>query len=233
MFTVEENPNSLVSEAYKSLRTAIKYFSTDEEIKTIVVTSALPSEGKTTIAGNLAITLSESGAAVLLVDCDLRNPSIHRNFNISNDIGLTSLLIEESTLKETTKFIRPNLVFISTGEIPPNPSEILGSKSMSKFIDEMKKTVDYIIFDTPPVLPVTDAKILAQSCDATILVTRANKSKEKSVVEAYEELKKIGVNVIGTILNDSEERSKNKRYGYYGVESKKKGIFNKKKYKRV
>ena len=215
MFIMNERPKSVVAESYRSLRTAIKYSSADKDIKTIVITSALPNEGKTTIAGNLAITLSQNESTVLLIDCDLRNPSIHKQFGISNSIGITNLLIEKKSLKEVMNIISSKLAVISAGEIPPNPSEILGSEAMDEFLEMMNKVVDYIIIDTPPVAPVTDSKVLAAKCDATILVVRANKSKEKFVLDAYNELKKIEANVIGTVLNDTERNKSIKYYKYY------------------
>ena len=228
MFITSEMKDSVSSEAYKSLRTAIRYCGTDKPIKTIVITSALSEEGKSTVAGNLAISLSESGVNVLLIDCDLRNPTLHKRLDLSNGVGITNFLISDSTLKETMIFIKPKLAFISAGKKAPNPSEILGSNTMSKFINEMKETVDYIIFDTPPVIPVTDSKLLAAKCDATILVVRANKSKEKYTLEAYKELKKVGANVIGTVFNDSEDKHKNKYYYCNEDRGKKKKYFKKK-----
>ena len=218
MFIMNQVPKSIVAESYRSLRTSIKYCSADKKIKTIVVTSALPNEGKTTVAGNLAISLSENGSTVLLIDCDLRNPSIHKHVEISNGIGITNILVEKSNLKQAMKILSPKLALISAGFIPPNPSEILGSEAMNTFLEEMKEVVDYIIIDTPPVIPVTDSKVLAAKCDATILVVRANKSKEKFVMEAYDELKKVDANIIGTVLNDSGEKNNSKYYGYYDID---------------
>ena len=142
MFITSKMPKSISAEAYRSLRTSIKFSSVDKPIKTIVVTSSIPGEGKSTISGNLAITLSQSGARVLLIDCDLRKPSIHKKFRVVNDLGLTDILVDKCSLKDVIKKIDEYLFMITAGTIPPNPSEIVGSNSMDDLIKELSLSFD-------------------------------------------------------------------------------------------
>lgn len=220
MFITSKMPKSISAEAYRSLRTSIKFSSVDKPIKTIVVTSSIPGEGKSTISGNLAITLSQSGARVLLIDCDLRKPSIHKKFRVVNDLGLTDILVDKCSLKDVIKKIDEYLFMITAGTIPPNPSEIVGSNSMEDLIKELSLSFDYIVMDTPPVIPVTDPLLLAAKSDATIIVVRARKTKEKIIRQTYDELIKVNSNIIGSILNDSETKTNNSYYEYYAEEDK-------------
>lgn len=212
MFIVQMMPRSISAEAYRSIRTSIQYSSIDKKIKTLVVTSSLASEGKSTISGNLAYVLSENNNKVLLIDCDLRKPSLHKKFKISNEKGITDLLVNKCTINEVVKVISKGVHLITAGTIPPNPAEIVGSKALKDFIDNMEDEYDYIVIDTPPVLAVTDAQLLAAKCDGTVLVSRAKKSRAKYVKLAYNELEKVRANVIGSILNESDMKQK---YGYY------------------
>ena len=228
MFVTKKIPRSLSAEAYRSLRTSIKFSLIDKPIKTIVVTSSLAGEGKSTVVVNLAYSLSQDGARVLVIDCDLRKPSIHENFLLSNEKGLTDVLFGKSDLKGVTKKIKDSLFFITAGTILPNPPEILGSKEMENLIKELKINFDYIIIDTPPILPVSDTLLLASKADATLIVVKARKTKEKIVKESYERLIEAKANVIGTVLNESDKSLDNKYYGNYGDGKNKKGkIFNK------
>ena len=207
MFIVDKLPKSITAESYRSLRTNIQYSSIDKHVKTLVVTSSNAGEGKSTVAGNLAYTFFQSGKRVLIIDCDLRKPSLHRKFNVSNEVGLTDVLVGTSELNKVMKKIDDNLYLLTTGTLPPNPAEIIGSNTMENFLDECKINFDYIILDTPPILPVTDSKLLAIKADATVLVVRSEISKSKHVSQAFKELEKVNANVIGTILNDVEVNS--------------------------
>lgn len=228
MFVTKKIPRFLSVEAYRSLRTSIKFSSIDKPIKTIVVTSSLVGEGKSTVVGNLAYSLSQDGARVLVIDCDLRKPSIHENFLLSNEKGLTDVLFGKSDLKGVPKKIEDSLFLITAGTILPNSVEILGSKEMENLIKELKINFDYIIIDTPPILPVSDTLLLASKADATLIVVKARKTKEKMVKESYERLIEAKANVIGTVLNESDKSLDNKYCGNYGDGKNKKGkIFNK------
>lgn len=219
MFIVNKMPQSLSAESYRSIRTSIKYSSLDNPIKTIVVTSSQSGEGKSTVSGNLAYSLSQNGSRVLIIDCDLRKPSLHKKFMKSNDVGLTDVLFDKKDLKDAVIEIEYNLFLLTSGVIPPNPAEILGSKTMEDFLEELSINYDYIILDTPPVLAVTDAQLLAAKSDATVLVVKANKTKGKIALNSYRELEKVKANVIGTILNDYDNPGEKL---YYSQESKKK-----------
>ncbi len=228
MLVTKKIPRSLSAEAYRSLRTSIKFSLIDKPIKTIVVTSSLAGEGKSTVVVNLAYSLSQDGARVLVIDCDLRKPSIHENFLLSNEKGLTDVLFGKSDLKGVPKKIEDSLFLITAGTILPNPPEILGSKEMENLIKELKINFDYIIIDTPPILPVSDTLLLVSKADATLIVVKARKTKEKMVKESYERLIEAKANVIGTILNESDKSLDNKYCGNYGDGKNKKGkIFNK------
>lgn len=217
MFIVEKKPKSISTEAYKSLRTNIQYSSFDDEYKTIVVTSSEPGEGKSTISGNLALVLAQGESNVLLIDCDMRKPTLHKKFAISNTSGLSDLLQCKSkmNLEKISYKYNNNLTIITSGKIPPNPSEMLASKAMSNFLEEMKSKFDYIILDTPPIHAVTDSQILARKVDGVLLVVRANKTKKDLVNNSINSIKNIKANFIGVVLN-GVDISDNKYYQYYG-----------------
>lgn len=228
MFIVQQKPKSMASEAYRTLRTNIQYSSFDKEIRTILVTSTEMGEGKSTTAGNLAFAFSQNEKKVIIIDCDLRKPSLHKRFRISNMIGLSDILVGAEKLDDGIFEFSENLHIMTSGKVPPNPSEMLGSKAMSRLLDELKETYDYIIIDTAPVRVVTDAQILSTKVDGTILVIMAEKTKKEAVHEAYELLKKVKANVLGTVLNGVENR-KNKYYYYYGTDEGKLEGKNRKK----
>lgn len=230
MFIYNKMPHSISAESYKSIRTSLKYSSVDKTIKTIVITSSIPGEGKSTIAGNLALCLSESGNKILIIDCDLRRPSLHKKFRISNLKGITDCLIDKDNLKESIQEFTSDLSVISSGTIPPNPAEILGSKTFERFLKNIGSIYDYIILDTPPLLAVTDASILAGKADATIIVVKYGKTREKDINLAYKELKKVNANVVGSILNSCDMKRTDSYYKYYPKE--KKSFFSKKSRKR-
>lgn len=228
MFIVKDQPKSIVAESYKTLRTNIEYYSFDEELKTILVTSSERGEGKTTTAGNLAICLAQDNKKVILVDCDLRRPMVHRRFKVSNDEGLSQIIIGKVSLEDSIKEVYTGLDIITAGKIPPNPSEMLGSKGIEELIDKLKEIYDYIILDSPPVLAVTDAQILSRKVNGTILVVKSAKTKKVNVVNAKELLSKVKANIIGIVLN--EVKIKSSKYYYYGeVEKNKKRSKSKKK----
>lgn len=217
MFIYDKLPKSISVEAYNSIRTSIKYAAIDKPIKTIVVTSSVPGEGKSTIVGNIAMCLAKDGSRVLIIDCDLRKPTLHRKFKISNEKGLTDCLINKNTLKEVVQQYSDRMFIITAGTIPPNPSEIVGSKTMELFLKELSINYDYIVLDTPPLLAVTDAQLLASKCDATLFVIRAGKTKEKIIGKGYKELTNVNANVIGSILNSVDGSDRGNYYKYYGL----------------
>ena len=215
MFVVEKNPKSVAAEAYRSLRTNIQYSSFDKEYKTILVTSANPGEGKSTTAGNLALTLAEGEARVLLVDCDMRKPSVHKNFRVTNTYGISDVLLQKKKVMEVAHKYNENLYIITAGKIPPNPAEMIASKAMTLFLEEMKEHFDYIVLDTPPVQAVADSQILSTKVDGSLFVVRAGVTKKDEVQSAIAALKKVNANIIGTVLHAIDNNT-NKYYYYYG-----------------
>ncbi|MDU4892486.1 MAG: CpsD/CapB family tyrosine-protein kinase [Clostridium sp.] len=230
MFIYNKLPHSISAESYKSIRTSIKYASIDRPIKTILITSAVPGEGKSTVAGNLAIALSENGNNVLLMDCDLRKPTIHKKFKLSNLYGLTNVLLEHENSSKAIQTYSSRLKVMVAGTIPPNPSEILGSNTFEKFLNGLKNDFDYIIIDCPPVLAVTDATLLAGRVDGVAYVVRYGKTKDKIIVNGYKKLEDVKAPMLGSILNACDIKKKDSYYYYY---EEKKRLFRKKKSKRV
>ena len=214
MFVMEKAPKSIDAEAYRSLRSNIEYSSFDDEYRVIVVTSSVPGEGKSTTSGNLAIALAQSGNSVLLVDCDMRKPSIHKKFKISNAAGTAELLLRKKSFEEVANDYNENLTIITAGKIPPNPSEMLASRAMTAFIKEMKNEFKYIILDTPPLQAVTDAQVLSTKADGVLLVVRAGSTKKELVSNSVDLINKVQGKVIGTVLNGVENKKNN--YYYYG-----------------
>ena len=214
MFVMEKAPKSIDAEAYRSLRSNIEYSSFDDEYRVIVVTSSVQGEGKSTTSGNLAIALAQSGNSVLLVDCDMRKPSIHKMFKISNAAGTAELLLRKKLFEEVANKYNENLTIITAGKIPPNPSEMLASRAMTAFIEEMKKEFKYIILDTPPLQAVTDAQVLSTKADGVLLIVRAGSTKREMVFNSVDLIKKVQGKVIGTVLNGVENKKNN--YYYYG-----------------
>lgn len=217
MFIVEKEPKSIAAESYRTLRTNIQYSSFDKEYKVIVVTSSEQGEGKSTTSGNLALCMAQGDKKVVLIDCDLRRPSLHKKFKLSNLEGLSDIMIGKKDLNQVINRYNKNLVLITSGKIPPNPSEMLSSKAMSNLLDKLKADFDYIILDTPPVQAVTDSQILSTKADGTILVIRADRTRRESVQNAVSLLKKVNSHIIGTVLNGIDA-SRNKYY-YYGDEN--------------
>lgn len=202
------NLKSTFAEQYRLIRTNILFSSVDKEIKTIMVTSPEPSDGKSTTAANLAIVLAQQEKKVLLVDADLRKPSIHYMFNVSNKNGLTSVLTKRiSQDKVIYKTHIPNLDILTSGPIPPNPSEILNSNAMETLMEELEDQFDYVIFDTPPVLAVTDPQILANKCDGVVIVVASGKTHKDRAVKAKELLEKADAQLLGVVVNGVDSKS--------------------------
>lgn len=216
MFVVEKSPKSIPAESYRTLRTNIQYSLFDKEIRTILITSSEPGEGKSTTSGNLALSFAQAGKNVILIDCDLRKPSIHKKFKISNALGLSDVLIGKMKVEEAVNKYANRLDILTAGKIPPNPSEMLGSKAMEKLLEEIKDHYDIVILDTSPVLAVTDAQVLSRKADGTIMVVRAEATKKDSVLRAKGLLDMVGAKILGTVIN-GVERSR-KHYYYYSNE---------------
>lgn len=214
MLIVQDNPKSPVSEAYRTLRTNIQFSSFDNRLETILVTSSGPAEGKSTTASNLALSMAETGKNVLLIDCDLRKPSIHKKFNISNNKGLSNLLIGQFKFDEVAQRYSDNVCILTSGTVPPNPSEMLASKKMRQFLVEAKKIFDFIILDTPPVVAVTDAQLLSTMVGGVLLVVASGQAEIAAAEKAKELLDHVNANIVGVVLNKVEGGA-DKKYKYY------------------
>jgi capsular exopolysaccharide synthesis family protein len=214
MLIVKNKPKSHISEAYRTLRTNIKFSSLDKPLKTIMVTSAVPQEGKSTNTVNLALTIAESGKKVIVVDADLRVPVIHKVFNSDSKPGITNVLVGNKTLSEVIKKadgIDSNLYYIPCGPIPPNPSELLGSERMKAIIEELKQQADTIIFDSAPVIGFADSLVLANQMDGVVLLLSSGQITRDAAKQAKSLLEKAKAKILGVILNKVDI----KREGYY------------------
>jgi non-specific protein-tyrosine kinase len=198
------NPRSPVAEAYRQLRTNIQFASHDRARRTIMVTSTGPDEGKTTTLANLAVTIAQTGSTVILVDADLRRPTLHEPFGVANSTGLTSLFIEGMPLRSALVDTGiPNLRLLPSGPLPPNPSELLGGQRMLELLDALREEAQFVLFDTPPIIAVTDAAVLATRMDAVLLVLRAGQTKRDHAVRARQQLEKVQANLLGVVLTDA------------------------------
>lgn len=210
---VHRFPKSTVAEAARALRTNLLFMSPDNPYKTLAVTSAGPAEGKTTVASCIAIAMAQSGARVLLLDCDLRRPRLHRVFERDNDVGLTSALLDASALPRAINETEvPNLMVMTSGPLPPNPAELIHSDAFTRTLDSLRSQFDKIVIDTPPVMPVTDAVVLSTQVDATVLVVRTFKTSKDVVRRAARAMADVGGHLVGVVLN-AIDVSRN-HYGY-------------------
>lgn len=204
------------SEAYRRLRTNISFMGLGGERRTsFVISSSVPGEGKTQTSVSLARVLAQAGETVLLIDADLRRPQVAQRMQLDSELGLTDVLTRRGTLADLAIPASTNLWVLPAGTIPPNPSELLGSEAMAKLLNLVEREFDYVIIDTPPVIPVTDAVVLASQTGGIILVTRSGITRRNQISESIEILDAGNATVLGVVLNDVQLRSKSDRYGYY------------------
>lgn len=197
-----QNPYSVASEAYRELRTNLQFVKLVENRRSVLVTSSLPGEGKSTATVNLAHVLAMSGARVLLVDADLRSPSVHRILGLEGDAGLTTVLIGQAELEEVTQYAGlDGLDVITAGAIPPNPSELLGSPAMEEMLEEAARHYDVVLVDAPPLLAVTDAAALSQSVGGVLVVAQSERVRRAEFERALAKLETVDANVVGLVLN--------------------------------
>lgn len=210
------NPRAPISESYRALRTNIDFSSIDEELKVIMASSAGPGEGKTTTIANLAVTYAQSERKTILIDADLRKPTAHHTFSLSNRWGLSSVISQQCTLEESIQRSHvPNLDIITSGTIPPNPAEMLGSNRMSALISQLRESYDIILIDTPPLLAVTDAQIVASKCDGAILVVDQGRVKRDIAKRAVQNLQAVNARILGVVLNNVKRKANEEAYYYY------------------
>jgi capsular exopolysaccharide synthesis family protein len=211
---VAQDPLDPAAEAYRNLRMNLNFMSSeDEPIRTMLFTSPGPSEGKSTTGVNYAVMLAQQGQRILLIDADLRRPSLHRALDVLREPGLTNLLIGDAEPRETVRpNVLPNLDFLPAGPFPPNPSELLNSKAMGRIIEEFEGRYDQIIIDSPPVLAVTDSAILAVHTDGVVLVMRSGETEQRASERSVEQLRRLGVRVFGAVLNEVAASSPDESY---------------------
>lgn len=196
-------PNSVISEQYRTIRTTINFSLPGEQMKTLLFTSASKEEGKSTTSANMAIVFAESGKKVLLVDADMRKPTLHHTFHLNNHVGLSNLLVGKGELEQSVRDSGiKNLELLTSGQIPHNPAELLDSPILDTVMAEMKARYDLIIFDSPPILSVTDSKILANKCDGTVLVVNTGKTEKQSALKARDSLSTAKAYIVGVVMNN-------------------------------
>jgi protein-tyrosine kinase len=212
----ETDPRSAASEAYRTLRTNIQFAGLDQPCRCVVVTSATAGEGKTTSVANFGVVSAQAGSRVCLVDSDLRRPSLHRIFGVENSRGLTTALIEGSALAEVARPTRvPNLSLVTSGPLPPNPAELVGSKRMHELLQHAMTTYDLVLCDSPPVIAVADGVALAAQCDGVILIVRAGVVSHDLIRRAVEQIQSVKGKILGVVLNDVDLNREGYHYSYY------------------
>ena len=211
----ELDQKSPIAEAFRTVRTNISFSDVDNEVQTILFTSTKQNEGKSTVISNVAYSFSKlENCKVLLMDLDLRNPSVHKMFGVSNTYGLMDNLKNDRPLEKCIHKIEENIHVLPTGAIPPNPTEILSSKKMAKFLKDIKSHYDYIFIDAPPVGVVSDATIISSNVDGVMYVVGAKETDLSHAQVAIDNLKKADANIIGSVLNKYEMNQTS--YSYYG-----------------
>jgi capsular exopolysaccharide synthesis family protein len=215
-------PKSAAAEAYRALRTNIQFASPDKPVHAMLATSTRPDDGKSTTIANLAITFAASGSPTVLVDADLRRPHLHKIFGLSNDTGLTTWVSEMARAGADASTVKvplqdtmvPNLKVLTSGPVPPNPAEILASQRVAELLSMLKATAEYVLIDTPPIIAVTDAAVLAPRVDGVLLVINAGRTRRDLAVKARDMLRQVNATLLGVVLNNATiDKS---AYEYYG-----------------
>jgi non-specific protein-tyrosine kinase len=214
---VKTQPRSPVSEAFRALRTNIQFASVDIPLRTLLITSPSPEDGKSTVTVNLGISLAQSGYGVALVDADLRRPQLHKKLGLSNRQGISAIFVQpraalNGSLQKTDI---EGLFALTSGALPPNPAELLGSEKMFEILRQVGEHTDIILLDSPPVMAVTDAAVLAPRVDGVLLVVKPGSTKLAACKQAVEQLQRVGANILGVVLNDIEMKRSRYRYAYY------------------
>lgn len=214
-FIAERDKLSPISEAYRAIRTNLQFAGADKAIKTVVFTSAIPSEGKSTTVINLALVMGQDNKRVLLIDCDLRRPVLHRRFGLENR-GLSNCFADNLSLKDVIQHdVAENLDVVTSGPVPPNPAELLGSAKMQELLKEAEADYDYVLLDMPPILVVTDAAVLGSQTDGVILVVGSGDISPDEGRQAKALLEKAHVDILGVILNKVPQQHQGNYYYYY------------------
>jgi len=214
----QAHAKSPVSEAFRVLRTNIQFASVDNPLRTLLITSSAPSEGKSFITANLAVVMAQMGRRVVIVDADLRKPMQHKIFDLPNNLGLTTALLAERG-SEVTRHVQgtqiPGVQVLTSGPIPPNPSELLGSQRMGEIVHDLLESADVVLFDTPPALAVTDAAVLSRGADGVLLIVEVGKTRQPALYQALAELHRAGTRILGVVLNSLPPRGSAYYSQYY------------------
>jgi non-specific protein-tyrosine kinase len=199
------DPRSPAAEAYRTLRANLTFAALEKPIETLVVVSAAPDEGSSTVLANLAVTMAQGERRTVLVDADLRRPVLHEVFGVANDRGLTTMIVEEGALDDPSlmEVGVDNLWLVPSGPLPPNPADVLGSRRMEEAVAALKARADVVLFDAPPVIAVTDAAVLSTQVDGVLLVVCAGRTRREHAQRAKELLDRAHVRIIGAVLNDA------------------------------
>jgi protein-tyrosine kinase len=216
MIVTHKEPGAAASEAFRVLRTNLQFLGLDKPIKSLLITSATPGEGKTTTVANLAVAFAQAGSSVCLVDADLRRPMVAKLFGTDNWSGLTTALIGQGSLEDCLKETAvPGLTLLPSGPIPPNPAELLGSARMGKLLAGLEEQFDMVLVDTPPVLAVADAAVLSPKMGGVVLVVRAGQVARQQTVRAKAALEAVQARVLGVVLDAIEPEGRAGYYYYY------------------
>jgi len=212
------NPKSHISEGYRTLRTNIDYSTINQKLQIIMVTSSKPGEGKSTTCANMAVAFAQASKRVLLIDADLRKPTQHHLFGNSNRNGLTTALFNQKPLKEIVQHtVVDNLFIVHAGPTPPNPSELLSSPQMASLLEEARSSYDVIILDTPPIISVTDAQVVAVMSDGVVLIVQAGQVSKDYVLKAKSLLEHVNAKLLGVVLNNVNRTHADSYSYYYGT----------------
>lgn len=213
------NPQSPISEQYRTIRTTIDFKMADQGMKSLLVTSSEASAGKSTTIANLAVTFAQQGKKVLVIDGDLRKPTVDKTFKVQNSVGLTNILMNQYAIQDVLQRTRisGNLTVITSGPIPPSPSELLGSNAMKQLLDTVTGYFDVVLLDTPPLSAVTDAQILSSYVEGVVIVVHANQTRKDGLLKAKKLLDQVNANILGVVLHGTEPKDSTSYY-YYGVE---------------
>ena len=203
------DPRSSAAEAYRTLRTNLTFAALDSPVETLIVASAAPGDDKSTVVANLAVAMAQGERRTVLVDADLRRPALHEIFGVSNERGLTTMIVEETSLEDPPllEVGLENLWLLPSGPLPPNPADILGSRRMEATISALTSRADVVLFDAPPVIAASDTAVLGTKVDGVLLVIRAGHTRRDHALRARELLKRVHVRVVGAVLKDAPRDS--------------------------
>lgn len=215
-----KKPKAVVSEKFRGIRSNILFSTADAEVQTLLITSDKPSSGKSTVSANIAVTYAQAGFKTLLIDGDMRKPSQHYIFNKNNIKGLSNVIINKSTFEDAVHSTEVlNLDVLTSGPIPPNPSELIGSPNMMDLFEELKQRYDFILIDTPPVNTVTDAQLFGELTKNAVYIIDVESNNKESVKKGKNLLEKSGTKILGAVLNKAQLDKSSSSYYYYGEES--------------